>query len=49
MELRYDEVKAMQEIQELDKTSGITLMGFGKYRSRSYHWVVEEDELRVRM
>lgn len=44
MELRYDEVKAMQEIQELDKTSGATLMGFGKYSSRSYHWVVEEDE-----
>ena len=44
MEFGYDEVKAMQDIQELDETSGTTLVGFGKYRSRSYHWVVEQDE-----
>tara|TARA_B110000037_G_scaffold67504_1_gene81920 strand:+ start:3830 stop:4870 length:1041 start_codon:yes stop_codon:yes gene_type:complete len=37
-------VQAMQDIQELDETSGTTLVGFGKHRSRSYHWVLEHDE-----
>lgn len=44
MDFGYDEVMAMQDIQELDQTSGTTLVGFGKYRSRSYHWVIEHDE-----
>jgi hypothetical protein len=44
MEFGDDEMKAMQDIQELDETSGTTLVGFGKYRLRSYHWVVEQDE-----